>query len=136
MIRQLVTLPLRSDAAGDGRYGAPRGERSHNGIDYECTPGAPVLSVVSGTVSKLGYCYGDDLSWRYVEIRAVDGLKHRLFYVDPLVEIGDTVDSMTPIGRAQDISKRYPDRGMLPHVHYELKDLDGNFINPEAPRLQ
>lgn len=136
MIRQLVTLPLRSDAAGDGRYGAPRGSRSHNGIDYECKPGAPVLAIASGTISKLGYCYGDDLSWRYVEIRAVDGFKHRLFYVDPIVEVGDTVDSTTPIGRAQDISKRYPDRGMLPHVHYELKDLDGNFINPEAPRLQ
>ena len=131
MIRQALTLDIRHDKAGSGAYGAPRGSRTHCGIDYHCTPGEPVLSPVAGEVTKLGYPYGDDLTWRYVQITDEKGENHRLFYVEPAVALGQVVNGGEAIAIAQDISERYPDQGMLPHVHYEIKTAGGEFRNPE-----
>lgn len=128
---QRITLPIRSDRAGDGNFGAPRGSRTHRGIDYECTPNDPILSPVEGKVTRLGYPYGDDLSWRYVEVTDSANFQHRVFYVDPLVRVGQRVCENDPIGNAQDISERYPAQGMKPHVHYEIKNEDGRYINPQ-----
>lgn len=129
---QTKRLVVRMDSAGDGRYGAKRGSRAHTGVDYVCTPGEPVLSPVAGTITKRGFAYGDDLKWRIVDIRANDGFLHRLFYVDPLLDVGTQVTMFQAVGVAQDISKRYPNREMLPHVHYEIKNEDGEHVNPET----
>ena len=131
MIKQLVSLSVRHDDAGSGEYGAPRGTRKHNGIDYLCTPNGEVLSPVKGTVTKHGYPYADDLSWRYIQVTDAQGEHHRLFYVKPTAEIGSEVDTLTPIGLAQDISKRYPSQGMKPHVHYEVMIGLKEYRNPE-----
>ena len=130
MIKQAVPLYIRSDPAGDGHYGAPRGARTHRGVDYQCTPGCAVLSPVQGTVTKLGFPYADDLQWRYVQILDKDNTRHRLFYVLPGIVLGLPVEADQPIGCAQDISRRYPHKGMLPHVHYECIDSIGEYINP------
>lgn len=135
MIRQIVSCEIRVDEAGDGHYGAPRGDRSHTGVDYVCIPDKPVLAAVSGVIEKLGFAYGDDLSWRIIDLRGKDGFLHRHFYVRPLVEVGDEVLSGYPIGVAQDITRRYPGRNMKPHVHYEIRDTDGEHVNPEIWRF-
>jgi murein DD-endopeptidase MepM/ murein hydrolase activator NlpD len=85
-------------------------------------------------VTKLGYPYGDDLQWRYVQITDASGFNHRTFYVEPLVRVGQRVEEDEPIGEAQDISQRYPAQGMKPHVHYEIKSGDGEYLNPEAAK--
>jgi hypothetical protein len=131
MIRQ--RLGLRDDPAGLGHFGAPRaGGRTHRGIDYRCAPGGEVLAPVRGVVTRLGYPYGDDLNWRYVEITGDDQLngpeRHRLFYVRPVCKEGDQVTLDTVIGVAQDISERYPDQGMLPQIHYEIKNAAGDYL--------
>ena len=123
-----IIPPVRNDSQGAGHFGAPRGNRTHNGIDYECPPESAVLSPIMGAVTKLGYPYGDDLSWRYVEV-SVDGERHRVFYVEPLVEVGDWVNRDTVIGKAQDLAQRYP--GMTPHIHYEIKLSDDTYRNPD-----
>lgn len=131
MRRFILSPVIRSDSAGDGHFGARRsGGRKHNGIDYLCTPGGFVFAPVDGVVTKLGFPYGDDLSWRYIEIRADDGLYHRLFYVKPLVQVDEIVTAGQIVAEAQDVSKRYPDQGMLAHVHYEIKDKHNNYIDP------
>lgn len=127
---QAIAMGLRSDRAGDGRFGAPRGARQHKGIDYECVPGQVLVGGVSGSVTKHGYCYGDDLNWRYVQVTDFDGLHHRFFYVDPLVPVGEVVGPDTAIGVAQDITRRYPDQGMVPHVHYEVMREGGEHLDP------
>ena len=131
-----VTLPKRTgDPWGSGEFGAPRGTRTHKGIDYSCYPESAVHSPVDGVVTKLGYPYGDDLSFRYVEVMDNDGLRHRLFYVSPLVEHGDEVHAGDVVGLSQDISSRYRDESkpaMINHVHYEILDDAGDPINPEA----
>jgi murein DD-endopeptidase MepM/ murein hydrolase activator NlpD len=127
MIRIRVSK-RKPDAYGSGEYGAPRGDRTHNGIDYTLS----VLSPVAGTVTKLGYPYSDDLSYRYVEVTDSIGYKHRVFYIRPVVKVGDVVSRETEIGQPQDVAARYTAKGwMSQHVHYEIKTPDGDFVNPE-----
>lgn len=122
---------IRSDSAGDGRFGARRGSRTHRGVDYVCKPGELVYSPVSGVVSKLGFPYGDDLRWRYVEIRDDDKNRHRLFYCRPAVVKHQIVSKGEVVAEADDVTERYPNQGMTPHIHYELIDSMGEYIDPE-----
>ena len=128
MIR--VNLPHRgTDTYGSGDYLASRGPRKHAGVDYACVPNSEVFSPVQGVITKLGYAYGDDLTFRYVESTDNNGLRHRVFYIFPAVEVGDEVDENSIIGLAQDLSPRYP--GIIPHVHYEIRDANNDHRNPE-----
>ena len=114
-------LPLRdTDSHGSGAYGAPRGSRTHKGLDYAVPPGALILAPVTGTVTKLGYPYADDHSFRYVEVTDLGGTQYRYFYVQPLAYVGAVVRaSLDLIGFAQDLTSRYP--GITNHIHFEAK---------------
>lgn len=141
-----IKPPLRiSDCWGQGHFGAPRGSRTHKGIDFAIGAGEGVFSHISGAVTKVGYPYGDDLSFRYVQVTSeatfkhdgriiTDTVAHRFFYVEPCLEVGDTVEIGTMIGRCQDSQKRYPAGNGKPepitnHVHYEVKYGD-IYLNP------
>lgn len=133
-----VITPIRgADDYGSGEYGASRGGRKHNGIDFACVPGSICLALRAGTVTKHGWAYGDDPSWRYIEIQDEEGYRCRYFYVQPGADIDKRVDRGDPIGVVQDIRKRYPrteekPRGMESHVHVEVMDRDrAVYLNPE-----
>lgn len=124
----LHNMPLRGhDRHGGGEFGASRGGRSHGGIDLVVPAGEEILSPVTGEVTKLGYTYGDDLSYRYVEVTA-EGYRYRLFYVAPTVRVGDKVEYGDPVGTAQNIKRRYP--GITPHIHFEVRNAEGSYIDP------
>ncbi len=124
-----ATLPIRlSDKFGSGAYRATRGERWHRGLDLSAYPGTLIYPIRPGNVTKLGYPYKDDLSFRYVQITdLVDGLRFRYFYLEPLVAEGDLVGLDIPIGKVQDLAKKYP--GITNHVHFEVKD-DRRYFDP------
>jgi len=133
----LEVLPVREhDSYGCGAYRASRGGRSHNGIDYSCYEGTKIVTHVKGIVTKIGYPYADDLSYRYVQVTDPQGLRHRFFYVEPWVDLGTEVEVYSAIlGTAQAVNAKYPVNeahplGMLNHVHYEIKLQDGSFIDP------
>lgn len=115
------------DKWGCGHYGASRGDRTHNGIDIVCVPGDPAFCLNRGIVTKVGYPYSDDLSFRYVEITD-SGYRWRYFYVEPIVNKGDEVEAYTQIGAHQPLGTRYP--GITEHVHLEVIAPDGNYIDP------
>ena len=117
-----IAPPRGRDAFGSGHFGAPRGGRDHLGCDYACAVGTKVCSLTNGVVTKLGYAYSDDLSYRYVEVTDGGGYKHRYFYVSPMVLVNDRIYRTDVLGTAQDISARYDDnlRKMRNHVHYEI----------------
>lgn len=119
-----------SDEWGQGHYGAPRGTRTHNGIDFLMPADSDVLSTVTGTVTKVGFAYAGE-SYRYVEVSALDGFKVRHFYVQPGVAIGQSVVRGDTIGYCQDLAKKFPGdenrRAMPNHVHIEVfKIVDGD----------
>lgn len=117
------------DDWGCGHYGAPRGGRVHKGVDLNAAPGTEILSPRTGTVTKLGHPYSDDLSFRYVEVTDREGNRHRVFYVLPLVKENESVTVNTRIGLAQSLEERYP--GITPHIHYEVINRDGKHVDPE-----
>lgn len=121
-----INPPKRmADKFGSGHYGDRRskvvdGETiyySHVGEDYACYPDSVIYPDKAGEVTKLGYCYSDDLSFRYVEVRDDSGIYARYFYVNPIVEVGDRVTNDEPIGRSQKLGGRY--RNITEHVHLE-----------------
>ena len=128
---ELITKPKRrvADSYGQGHFGASRGSRTHKGIDFVCHPGTRVCAPSGGKVTKLGYPYGDDLSFRYVQITDDDGYNHRLFYVQPSVQVGDFIVKGAVVGEVQSLDNRY--KGITEHCHYEIKDKDGNVIDPD-----
>jgi len=122
----------KCDGHGCGHYGASRGTRIHHGLDLSCNPHTLVCSPVAGTVTKLGIAYADDHSFQYVEI-SDQGYQFRVFYVEPQVEKGQKVSKTTIIGEAQDLRPRYSN--ITPHVHLEIKNADGEFIDPTPVML-
>lgn len=116
----------KCDSFGCGHFGASRGSRTHNGVDLLTPPNKQIPSPVSGVVTKLGYPYGDDLSFRYVEITQQD-YKYRIFYVNPTVKVGDKVEQGSIVGMSQDLDKRY--KGIPNHVHFEILT-NGRYVDP------
>lgn len=123
--------PTRNDPAGHGHFGAKRGGHTHRGVDHVCIVGSDVISCVTGRVTKQGYCYHNGYGgysdenhekYRYVEVTTDKKFKHRFLYVFPKTfTIGREIFAdISILGTAQDITKRYPDRGMLPHIHFEI----------------
>lgn len=126
------TSIVRQDAAGSGSFGAKRGARTHEGVDFLASPGMLLLSPVSGVVTKLGYCYQEDLHYRYVEV-TVAGERHRFFYTNPAVKKGQTVFVGDVLGIVQDIAFKYNKTGapvMMNHVHYEIINAEGKKVSP------
>ncbi len=117
---------IRIDALGDGRHGAPRGKRSHNGVDYECTPGQSVKAPHGGRITRVAYPYASDMRWKGCVIEGLD-VTTKMFYLDPNPDlIGTTVLEGQHIGAAQNISKKYP--GMTPHVHLRVTNVDPELL--------
>ena len=122
-------LQLRKpDKHGSGEWQASRGARKHNGIDYSCAEGSVILTPVKGYITKLGYPYGDDLSFRYVQVTDEFENDHRFFYIEPSVQKDEFVMVGDEIGVMQNLIARYP--GINNHVHYEVKHL-GEYLNPD-----
>lgn len=127
----LFELKLRGlDKYGSGHYKAPRGKRKHKGIDLVCDRDFLVESLLPGEVTKIGYPYHpndpDKGHLRYVEVTTGD-FALRYFYVDPLVQVGDTLMIGDTVGAAQGLQDVYP--GITEHVHFEILH-DGKYVDP------
>ena len=79
-------------------------------------------------MTKLGYPYSDNLGYRYVQVTDANDFDWRFFYVKPAVLVDQTIDIGTVLGFVQDLDRRY--KGITPHIHLEIINSDGNYINP------
>ncbi len=130
---KLIAPQREGDSFGCGYYGASRGDRNHNGVDHACSPKSLIFAPVSGEVTKIGYPYSDDLSFKYVQITTKQQYNVRVFYVDPDVKVGELITKDTIIGSSQKLGDRY--KGITEHVHLEVKNLLGEHINPSDINL-
>lgn len=126
-------LGIRSDADGDGHFGAARGDHDHRGIDLLAHPGQPlVMPITYGLIKRMAYPYKYGGEYQGAEIKGHDAdagdIVVKLFYMVPF-QIGVEFLQGQLIGWAQDISIKYG-RPMLPHIHLEARQ-DGKLINPE-----
>lgn len=128
---KITTTSRGQDSFGAGHFHAPRGSRIHQGEDFLAPPESKVHALLGGTVTKLGYTYADDLTFRYVQVTDEEGYRLRYYYVKPTVKKGDRINSDDILGTVQDLGERYP--GMPNHIHFEIKDPKGskNRVNPK-----
>lgn len=114
------------DGQGAGYFGASRGGRTHNGMDFVAVPGTPVTALSPGRVTKLGYPYADRPEFRYVEVTDRDGLRCRYFYVQPSVTVGQSVGIGDTLGTTQML----PYDGIEQHFHFEVMKGRGEYLDP------
>jgi murein DD-endopeptidase MepM/ murein hydrolase activator NlpD len=120
---------------GDGaRFGAPRGNHTHQGQDVVAAEGTPVVSVSAGNVYWRAYQAGG--AGNYVVIRGSDGYDYAYmhFREGSLVKPGDHVTAGELIGH---VGATGDSTG--PHLHFEVWDgswqSGGHPIDP-LPLLQ
>ncbi|NIR26501.1 MAG: hypothetical protein GWN77_05995 [Gammaproteobacteria bacterium] len=125
-------LKVRNDQAGDGEYGALRTRSTgeayrHKGVDLLARPGDPWLAPWPMEITRAADPYGDrQYSGFHWESQQMKGW---VFYVMPHQRlIGKTVKRGEPVGIVQDITMRYPGRGMKPHVHLQIDQIDPTII--------
>ena len=108
-----------NDPTGHGYFGAKRGAKLHKGLDLICDAGTEIFSMITGEVTKIGYCYADAPEFRYVEVTNHDH-RIRLLYCSPnIVTLGQKVNEGDKIGESQDISTHWGG-GMQNHLHVEI----------------
>jgi len=117
------------DPTGHGHFGAKRGKKKHKGLDIVTAPGEPVLSMIDGKITKIGYCYSQTRKFRYIEVTNKE-YRIRLLYALPRsFKVGDEVCAGDYFGTAQDIAV-YWGNGMLNHLHVEIYK-NGLLVDPE-----
>lgn len=110
---------IRIDSEGSGEYGASRGSRRHNGIDYECNQGQYVRAPFDMTVKRIANPRSNSplsgIEW-------VSGKSSgKMFYFKPhKMVIGEDVLEGQVIGVAQSVSQDYGLPGMIDHVHFQV----------------
>lgn len=131
-VRPVPEVTVRSDRAGDGKYGSPRKNAQgaahlHKGVDILATAGADIVSPFDGTVDiKDAYADPDKKTYKIVSVTSGD-MRYRYFYVspndrsgNPIVTEGESVRSGQKIGIVQDIAKSDRNKNMHNHVHFEI----------------
>lgn len=126
----LEELILRgNDPTGHGYYGARRGTRKHKGLDLVSVPNELVTSLIDGVITKIGYPYNGNLTFRYVDVTN-DIYRVRIMYIFPSgISVGDRIFAGQEIGKAQDIAGYWNPR-MLNHIHVEVYK-NGLLTDPE-----
>ena len=126
------TILRDADQTGNGWFGAKRGNRLHEGVDYVVTPGEPIYACCAGIV-RIGNVYSYSTKMKLVEIKgeiSVHKVKVKQMYVLPNVKDGDMVEKGQFIGYAQDVAKFHNSNTMKPHVHISVWK-NGLLTDPE-----
>ncbi|KAM6964531.1 leukocyte cell-derived chemotaxin-2-like [Tautogolabrus adspersus] len=110
-----------SDSWGQGRYGAPRGSRTHKGLDIVCEDGSVVYAPFDVTLGGRVIVYTDPNKAAInngINLNG-GGLKFKLFYVQP-DRVSGTVRKGERIGVMLPMQQVYP--GITSHVHVQMSD--------------
>ncbi|XP_038591639.1 leukocyte cell-derived chemotaxin-2-like [Micropterus salmoides] len=110
-----------SDSWGEGRYGAGRGSRTHQGLDIVCSDGSTVYAPFDVTLHGKVTVYTDPAKAAInsgINLRG-EGLCFKLFYVRPdktsgSVRKGEKIGTMLPMQSVY--------RGITSHVHVQMCD--------------
>lgn len=97
--------------------------KMHNGIDIAGAKGTGLSANVSGKVTAQGY---NSVSGNFVKIQDSNGFQHFYGHLDKaFVKLGDLIEAGTKIGNIGSTG-----RSTGSHLHYEVKNSSGKYINP------
>ena len=122
-------MGIRNDSKGLGHHGAPRGHRTHDGIDLRCEPGQSILMPVDGILVRESLPYKDDLRWRGVYIFN-SRIEIKMWYMCTNYKFGKEYKAGSIIGAAQNIGEKY--EGVTPHIHLRIVKCDPMLLFPET----
>lgn len=110
---------VRIDSEGSGEYGAPRGNRRHNGIDYLCDSGQDIVAPFDMFIVRVALPRtGSKLSGIQWRTQRSEG---KMFYFLPDVQLINTwVGQNQVIGKAQSVSSVYGLPDMKDHIHFQV----------------
>ncbi|MHA2068416.1 MAG: hypothetical protein ACXABY_28975 [Candidatus Thorarchaeota archaeon] len=110
---------VRTDASGDGTFGAKRGERFHLGTDFVADAGQGIVAPVDSQYRrKVARVYSGDPTYTGMELETKEFMI-TFFYVSPSINHLDFVKAGELIGLAQDINAKHGDP-MINHVHMQV----------------
>lgn len=116
------------DPLGCGHFGAPRGNRDHEGYDITIHKGQAIQSPITGTMKRISKPYSSDLFWNGLILKN-DTYEVILWYFSPSIAKGDFVFAGDVIGVAQDVSEKHGS-AMTPHIHVQAYK-NGVLVDPE-----
>lgn len=103
-------------------------KKFHHGTDIGVAQGTPTVASKSGTIIKTGY---DESMGNYIFLETSEGYVVRYMHLSQiLVSVGDKVTRGQEVGK---IGSTGSSTG--PHAHWEIRDTNGESINP-APSLK
>jgi len=110
---------IRSDRYGSGEYGAARGTRRHNGVDYLCDVGQDIVAPFDMIIVRVAkaniHSKTSGIKWQRGKSTGI------MLYFEPDQDlIGEPVKEGDVIGKAQDVSKDYGLPGMKAHIHFSI----------------
>ncbi|KAG7271181.1 hypothetical protein CRUP_034696, partial [Coryphaenoides rupestris] len=112
-----------SDGFGEGRFGARREGRTHQGLDIVCSDGADVYAPFDVEVTGSLRVYADPTNVKLAINKGInlrgEGLCVKLFYVNP-VQLSGRIAKGQKIGTMLPMQSVY--RGITSHVHVQLCD--------------
>ncbi|MBC8183245.1 hypothetical protein H8E88_19240 [candidate division KSB1 bacterium] len=129
---------IRNDFGGSGHFGAPRGKRKHDGLDFiasynfEADKGQNILMPISdGIIVRTSLPYKDDLKWLGVHI-VHPRIELKMWYLKPIKSLIRTgrIALGTVIGRAQNIGAKKGYENVTPHIHLRIVKIDPSLIFP------
>lgn len=116
------------DPFGCGYFGASRGNRNHQGVDIVTFEGESVFSPISGKITRFPFPYANDTNYTGIEIKN-ETYTVKIFYVDPIENIGEYVNVGDVVGFSQSISSKYG-QSMINHIHVEfIENSTGEKLN-------
>jgi len=124
----------QSDAFGAGHFGAPRGARTHKGLDLIAHPGDLVIAPFEAIVTHVGRAYADNDTLGSLHLHGTDGHHEvKMLYLMPQCHVAQLVVEGQVVGFAQDVASYHEHRaghdGMTNHVHLEVR-VDGELVDP------
>lgn len=110
------------DVHGCGYFGASRGNRSHNGLDFVTYENEQIKAPFDCKVTRYGYPYANDLNYRLIEVvgtGAFSDYRCKIMYIKKTLEVGVRVKKGGVLCLSDNIAKRFSP-GMINHVHVEV----------------
>lgn len=118
-----------SSSYGHRKRPCPDCSSFHKGMDFTPGYGEPVYSITSGTVAHVGFSEAGYGRYIYIE-HNINGEEFLSVYAHletwtVLVEEGDTVTPGQQIGTVGNTGI-----STGPHLHFEIRDSEGEYLNP------
>lgn len=122
---QLSPNPVPSYVQVTERVQSGGGRRRHRGIDLKADVGAPILSPIRGTVTRINW--NTRYNGKCVEVRDRLGNTHRFLHLHQVgnLKAGQAIGVGHTLGEVGNTG-----RSLAPHLHYEITDKKGRVMNP------